>query len=363
VTEDGNRPSEATAVESDVDALERVVAEALDAREAAAFVHVGSTRDPSLSYCRPSLPPGYHAVAFDGREWRVRSAEVVSTDPADALATDLADAAGPGTVLAPSRLPHDAALYLEDAGFSLASANPIERARATKSDREREQIATAQTAASAGVRRAATVLDDAVVVDGHLAGEDNEPLTTSRLRAAVDETIVEAGGFPAANTEVEADSNALIPGEPIVVRTAPLEPMGYHGGLARTFVVDGDGGPERRAHVGVTQSFRSAAAMLTADSRSVGTVEADLAAEVRAFGFDEKNGIDARVVGVGLDTRERPWRPAHEVGPGSVVRLDVSVGVETGRVHVTDLLAVRSESVEWIDAPSRSLDPATVRTQ
>jgi hypothetical protein len=360
VTESGTHPSEPATARSD-EALERALADALDTREAVAFVHVGSSREPSLSYCRPSLPAGYHAIAFDGRQWCVHSGDAVSTGPAAELTAELADTVGTGSILAPSRLPHDAALYLEDEGFSLTSSDVVERARATKTANERERIASAQGAASAGVRRAAAMLDDATAVDGRLVADD-EVLTASRLRAAVDEAIVEIGGFPAGNTGVFAGSDGRIGvGEPVVISATPVEATGYHGGLTRTFVVDGDGGAERRAHVGVTQSFRSAAAMLTADERSVAAVEADLAAEVRAFGFDERDGIDVRVAGIGLDAYERPWRPNHEIGPNAVVRLSVSVGVGTGRIALADLLAVGADGVDWFAAPSRSLDPAAVR--
>lgn len=338
--------------------LEDALADALDARDAAAFVHAGSTRAPTIRYCRPSLAAGRHAIAFDGREWHVRSTDAVSTHPADALATRLADAGLAGTVLTPARIPHDAALYLEDAGFTLASSDVVARTRAAKTVTERERIATAQTAASAGVRRAASTLADAAVVDDRLTF-DGEALTAARLRTAIDEAIVSAGGFPVGNTaiSVAGDGDVLCPDEVIVLEAAPREPGGYHGGLVRTFVVDGDGGRERRAHVGVTHAFRSAAALLTADAQSVAAVEADLEAEIRAFGFGDDDGIETRVTGVGLESRERPVRGSHEVAPGAAVRLDASVRVDDGRVRVADLLEVGEEGVDWLEAPSRSLDP------
>lgn len=337
--------------------LEDALADALERRGAAAFVYAGVTRDPTIRYCRPALGSDSHAIAFDGREWHVRSADAVSTHPADALADRLTDDGLAGTLLTPARIPHDAALYLEEAGFTLASSDVVARTRATKTDAERERIATAQAAASAGVRRAASVLADATVVDDRLT-VDGETLTAPRLRTAVDEAVVSAGALPAGNTAVStATADAIRPDDSIVLEVAPRELEGYHGGLVRTFVVDSDGGWERRAHIGVTHAFRSAAALLTADAQSVTAVEADLEAEVRAFGFGDDDGIETCVAGVGLESRERPSRGSHEVTPGTVVRLDAGVRLDDGRVHVADLLEVGPDGAGWLEAPSRSLDP------
>ncbi|ELY45196.1 M24 family metallopeptidase [Natronorubrum sulfidifaciens] len=355
--------------------LESLLSETLEAREAVAVVHAGSDCDPAVCYCRPQLAAenGLAAVAFDGETWLVETATDAAGHPAEALAATLCERVGSGTILTPARLPHDAALYLEQAGFDLASTDVIERARATKTERERERIASAQRAAAAGVRRGASLLADATIEDGHLV-VDGEMLTPDRLRIAVDAGIVSAGAFPAGNTVVNPDPDhrpsslnaggeALCPGEPIVLETAPRGPAGYHGGLVRTFVVDGDGGRERRAHVGVTQSFHSAAAMLTADTESVTAVEADLEAEVRAFGFEDADTVQTRVTGVGLEPRERPRSGGDGIDPGSVVRLESAVNVADGQwLQIADLLVKgdEGERAAYLPACSRSLDPAAV---
>ncbi|WP_394739050.1 M24 family metallopeptidase [Natronococcus roseus] len=341
--------------------VESALRTALEREGASAFVHVGSADDPAIRYCRSELERelerGRRAVAFDGREWRVRSATDTEADPASNLADDLAGAGLEGTVLTPARIPHDAALYLEGAGFSLASTDVIEQSRATKTPAERERIETAQTAAGAGIRRGASLLAGADVVDGRLRLE-GEPLTADRLRAAIDEGIVAAGGFPDGNTAVSVpDGDPARSGVPVVLETAPREPSGYYGGLARTYVRDGDGGDERRAHVGVTRAFRSAASMLTADAQSVTAVEADLEAEVRAFGFED--GIRTRVAGVGLEPVERPNRGRQEIDGGAVVRLDVGVETENGRIRLRELFAV-DEAVDRLESIPQSLDPAAL---
>jgi Xaa-Pro aminopeptidase len=382
---DGDRADDVRSAGSVEYALERrdhaatVISAVLAERDATALVHVGTDRDPGIQYTR--LPPaaGRIAVAYLAaeNEWLVRSAgDQARGDPAERLASALADRGLEGTVLTPPRLPHDAALYLEQAGFELASTDVLERARTTKTTGERAQITAAQRAASAGIRRAASVLADTTVVDGRLAvaendgdGSDLEPLTAAGLRIAIDEAIVGAGGFPAGNTAVNPDSTAgtdaapLRPGEPIVLETGPRGPAGYHGGLVRTLVVDSDGGRERRVHVAVTQSFRSARSMLTAGTESVTAVEADLEAEVRSFGFADGDTIETDVSGVGLESRERPTEGGDDVAPGTVVRIDVAgqVGADT-RIRIADVLAVAGEGErpDWLAAPSQSLEPAAL---
>ncbi|SDR40400.1 peptidase M24 [Natronobacterium texcoconense] len=332
--------------------LEAALSDALESTDAAAFVHVGTARDPRIRYLLSETDDSTYAVAYDGDEWLVRtSAE--SGHPADRLAGALASE---GTVLTPAQIPHDAALYLENQGFELASTDALERARATKTSAERERIEAAQQVARAGIQRGAELLatatteDDSLVVDG-------EPLTVDHLRIAIDEAMVAAGGFPAGNTAIESVSGSqLRPGEPIVVTVAPREPGGYHGSLARTFVADGDGGRERRTHVGMTQAFRSTQAMLTADTESVTAVEADLEAEIRAFGED--GPLETNVAGIGVEPAERPIAGADDVAPGSVVRIDVTVSVGDGSLRIADLLAKDDDGVEWLAAPSRSLSPA-----
>ncbi|WP_265108911.1 M24 family metallopeptidase [Halosolutus halophilus] len=355
--------------DGDDTALEAALATALDSREAVAFVHAGPDRDPAIRYCRSSSSPSavdrrgapIRALAFDGTRWLSVSSADSAGHPAADLASGLTDRVGTGTVLTPARIPHDAALYLEQAGFSLASTDVVERTRATKTDAERDHVDTAQAAAAAGVRRAASVLADATIEDGRLVAS-GDAVTPDRLRRAVDEAIIAAGGFPARTTTITATDGdaALRSGAPIVVATAPRGPTGYHGGLVRTLVVDSEGGTERRAHVAVTQAFRSVQAMLTADTESVTAVEADLEAEVRGFGFGE-HPIETRVAGVGLEPAERPRDGADEVEPDTVVRVEAAVEFEPDRrIRLADVLAVREHEVEWLAPPSRSIEPSAL---
>ncbi|ELY53108.1 M24 family metallopeptidase [Natronolimnohabitans innermongolicus] len=414
--------------------LESRLAAELEARDAAAVVHVGPRDDPAIRYCLSAADgadaagtdrsraqirtrPTAVAVTFDADgTWLVETPtdandrRAASSAPARSLASRLAErleddadrSSSSSAVLAPARIPHDAALYLENAGFELASTNVFDRARAAKTAAERDRIAAAQAAASAGIRNAAAVLADATVENGRLVA-DGEAVTPRGLRTAIDEGIVAAGAFPDGNTVVNPDAGnepstlvgsdddavatgnatdtaaeALRPAEPIVLEAAPRGPDGYYGSLVRTLVVDGEGGRDRRAHVGVTQSFRSAAAMVTADAESVTAVEADLEAEVRAFGFEEPGAVDTRVFGVGLEPRERPAAGGDDIEPGSVVRLESAVRIEeesgdgvgdgtddeTGGqwLRIADLLVKGhdGERAQYLAAPSRSLEPSAL---
>nr|WP_245977526.1 M24 family metallopeptidase [Halopiger aswanensis] len=398
----------------EADRLEAVLDDELASRGAAAFVHAGTIRDPALRYClqlssaRRFAAAGSDeaslgdlsgtrartvlAIGYDGTDWLCRSSAASGTHPAVELASDLSERVstadgsedsegGNGaTVLAPSTIPHDAALYLENEGeLSLASTDAIDRARAEKTDGERVRIETAQRGAAAGIRRGASVLASATAEDGRLV-VDGAPLTATRLRTVIDEAIVGAGAFPAGNTVVDfpasdgADS-ALRPGEPIVLSATPQGPDGYHGRLARTLVVDSDGGRERRAHVAVTQAFRSSRAMLTAGTESVTAVEADLEAEIRAFGED--GGIETRVAGIGLEPRERPLAGGDDIGPGSVVCLEAAVDLDGGSddqnadsegtwIRIADVFTKGEgaddgrTTVERLATLSRSLEPTAL---
>lgn len=351
------------------------IASALSKRDAVAFVHTGSARDPAVRYCLQSINSSEsapttdafdttHAIAFDSSRWHHVSQHGVPNDwpqhPADELATRLADGAGSGTVLTPASIPHDGALFLEQAGFSLASSDVLTRSRRSKTDDERARIERTQQAGGAGVKRAAAMLAEAATGDDGMLVLNGENLTSERIRIATDKAVTAAGSLPGGHTRVTATTSddALQAGEPIVVAVSPRGLEGYHGGLVRTFVVDGDGGDSRRANVALTQAFRSVQSMLTDATHSVTAVEADLGAEIRAYGFGDGDDIKTRVTGVGLESREAPSATDADVGPETVVRIGAAVQIGDERsIRLADLL-VPGQPAQWLEAPSRSLDPA-----
>lgn len=380
----------------------------LESREAAAVVTVGAPDEPTVASLQAAASesddgrgaaPGYRmepvAVA-------VTRSDVLSmaSDGDGHAATRLADrlradeSVESDRLLTPATVPHDAALYLERAGFTLESTTVLDRSRARKTAAERDRLQRAQSAAVAGVERAATVLASASVADDHYV-VDGESLTPARLRREVDAAVVTAGSFPGGRTSVSVprddetgatrgrseagepapgtDPNRpLGPGRSVVCAVAPRGPDGYHGGLVRTVVPGSDGGWERRAHVALTHAFRSARVMLTAAVRNAGSqdeesptvtaVETELVAEARSFGFGEE--VSASVHGVGREPHEYPAAPTDPVGPGTVVRLEASVRSADGIVRLADLLALEEADPEgearWLTRPSRSLDPAVL---
>ena len=377
----------------------------LEDRDAGAFVHVGSIREPAVRYCvaaaddEPSTGdvgsatfgeyPGArashtYAVAFDvdatddDATWHLESSDPRSSrsrpqHPAVRVAERLTTSA---TVLAPPHLPHDAALYFEERGLELASSDVIDRARTTKHADERSALEAAQTAAATGIARVRALVAS---TDDDVEGSADTRLTTARLDRALSQGVLEGGALPIDTTidasVVEGECGASDGGEtdardhpipytaPVVVATTVRTPEGYHGRLARTLVVDPDGGAVRRAHVALTHAFRSVRAMATADDHPVRALEADLEAEIRAFGFDEADGITARVDGIGLEASERPTRGDDVLAAGGVACVDARIDTASGTVRLADLLvkAGAEDGGEarslWVAPPSRSVRP------
>jgi Xaa-Pro aminopeptidase len=281
------------------------------------------------------------------------------------------DADGP-TVLVPRSIPHDAALYLERAGFAVASTTAVRDARAQKRPRAVDRIRRAQRAAAAAMARAETMLARATVarrddaeVDTDAMGDtvgadgvatddtadprpvcrlDGESLTVGRLRRAVhatlatrgmygDRAVVAAGPASVARRPPIHDAAPVRPGTPVVVSITPRGPSGYHGRLTRTFVVDGDGGWDRRAYVAVEAAQAAALAEVTPGTVAAAVGE-EAAAEIAAYGFDpaadrtEPDYVHDAGGGIGLSAREPP-----SLASDSVLRAGHTLAVEPGVSH------------------------------
>jgi len=363
--------------------------DALDRREASAFVHVGDRFDADLRYCtgfdgpdrdvafvrtpdeRVLCVPSDHETAarrgFSGRVVTTSQDEPVGHRAAAVLGATNPD----GTVLTPRSIPHDAALYLEKAGFDVASTDAVAEARVVKSDAECDAIQTAAAAATAGVRRAAAVLRAATVEDDRLEW-DGATLTTDRLCRAVDATIAGRGADPAANTVVGMgpscadprgrDPEPIRPGETVLVDVAPRSPEGYHADYARTFVVAGVGGWPRRAHVAVEMACGAADAVLAAGAgEPARKVATEAVAEIRAYGFGADDDEIHRPVGhgVGLAHHERPsFDGDADLAAGSVVAVEPGVFGPAGGVRIEDTVRVREDGADRLTDLSRSLYPA-----
>ena len=228
---------------------------------------------------------------------------------------------------------------------------------------KRDDLERAQTAAAESVRRGARLLTTATVENGHLT-LDGEPLTADRLLTVIEGELDEYTVGYDDRTVVKSGSGGLesplTPGDPIQLDVRPIFGA-YYGRLARTFVVDSDGGTERRSQIALDGAFRSTKALVSARSATVGAIEADLEAEIRAFGFDASDEIETRVFGVGPKSPRRPLDPKLEVGPGTIVAIEAAVdGGEGRRVRIADLLVRERDGATWLGSLPRSLNPSTV---
>ncbi|WP_281196041.1 Xaa-Pro peptidase family protein, partial [Halorubrum sp. F4] len=343
---------------------------------------------------------GEDAAFHDGVVRAVRTAR--ADDPIGVRAAAVLDEHGSGDavddrrVLVPRSVPHDAAVYLDRAGYDLASTPIVTDSRAVKTSDEVDRIRRAQRAAAAGMARAETMLarsdpsrrdpaggstgsgDSGTEEDGRpvLRFED-EPLTIDRLRRAVNATLAARGVRDAGNTRIAAgrdaadsprwggpggpaalDRNAGIrAGETVVIDLAPRGPDGYHGALTRTFVVDGDGGWERRAYVAVEAALEAALAEVEPGAPAT-TVHGEAAAELAAYGFDpnaspgEPGFTHDAGHGVGLSRSEPPSLPGGtDLRPGHVLAVEPGVyDPAAGGVRLGDVVVVREDGYELLTA-------------
>ncbi|MFD1566585.1 M24 family metallopeptidase [Halolamina litorea] len=272
---------------------------------------------------------------------------------------DLADADS-DTVLTPADIPHDAALYLENAGYELSSTTAVDDARLTKTEAELACLSRVQAVTCRGMARAEAVLA-AAEPDGDDLLFEGEPLTTEILRREVDAEMASHGIRSAGNTVIGSGSTAadlhytgidhIAPGETVLLDISPRGPHGYYGDLTRTFVVGSDGGWERRAFVAVEAAHEEALTNVEAGA-TAGTVHEEAAAELTAHGFR----IDSSEVGfthgvghgVGVSLHEGPsLRADTPLQAGNVVTIEPGVyDPDIGGVRIEDLVAVTEDGYE-----------------
>lgn len=359
--------------------------------DAAGFVHVGDRFDDDMRYLSrfegPDRP--YALVVAAGRAVLCAPAlfaeqarrEFVDGAPDDGVTREVRTA-GHGapagrraaavlddltgdddaTVLVPQHLPHDAAVYLEAAGYDLRSTDVVARARRRKSASERDRLRAVQNAAAAGMRRAEAVLA-AAEPDGADLLWEGAALTTERLRRAVDAVLAAEGVGDAGNTVVGAGRSCadlhftgtepVRPGETVLLDVSPRGPRGYYGDLTRTFVVDGDGGWARRAHV-ACEDARDVALRELEAGVTASAVHRAAATELAAYGFatdDAEVGFTHGLGhGVGLSLHEAPSLTADDpLQAGDVVTVEPGVyDPDRGGVRVEDLVVVTEAGYELL---------------
>ena len=332
----------------------------VDRETAVVFIPGSESQPPRAIYCVPTTVDD--TTGFEQRDSETAITRQIATrSPTTAvgqhvtsvLADQLESVADGQLLLVAREIPHDTAVFLQQAGYELQSTAAVRNARASKTPAERDSIAAVQAAATDGMARAETVLAKSVQTDDGLAFE-GRPLSAERLRQTINSELAASGVSPAANTRIEtpakASSKGLAVGEPICIHLAPRGSQGYHGHLTRTLAVDSEGGWERRAHVAVEAGLRAAARHIE-PGVDIATVEGEIVAEVGAYGFAVGQPADrtqtratASVHGVGLSTYERPTPAA-----GSTLHEDAVVAVSAGVVDPTRG-AVRVGTVRTITA-------------
>ena len=310
----------------------------------------------------------------DGVVREVRTADVgdhagerAAAAVADLLGDSVDDPDADRTLLVPPSVPHDAAVYLERAGNDLRSTDAVTTARARKTPAELDRLRRVQRATAAGMARAETVLAEGRVGEDE-AGRpavrwEGAPLTTERLRRAVNAVLAARGVRDAGNTVIGAGPSAadlhfvgdepIRPGETVLIDISPRGPDGYYGDMTRTFVVDGDGGWERRAYVAV-EAAREAALAEVEPGVPAKTVHGEAAAELAAYGFDPNAGegetgfTHGTGHGVGVSLHESPsLSGAGELRPGHVVTIEPGVyDPDVGGVRLEDLVVVTDDGCE-----------------
>ena len=380
--------------------------EALAAADAAGVVHVGDDADPTLRYLAGETDERTVAFVFDGARAVCcpPAGDDVAVDPAFPGEVRTANAAKPpgvraaraladllgreptaavvaedrGTVLVPAHLPHDAALFLERAGFALESTRAIERARTAKTPAEVAAVERVQRAAAHGLARARALLADATVADGVVV-RDGDPVTVEALRRGVDAALAAGRVAPADGTAIAVgpgtggddvpagaadESPGLRAGDPVVVGVSPRGRTGYRGALARTLVVDATGGWERRAHVACRAALRAglSAAEPGAPARRV---REEVLAELAAHGFDPGAGgaVHGAVGhGIGLARRERPALDADDaLEAGSTLAVAPTLAAGEGVVRLETVGVVAEGGAEALVEHALSMDPTVGR--
>ena len=390
--------------------------EAIDAADARAFVHVGDRFDDAMRYLtRFSGPDRAYAFVYipadsqesagtvdravlcaprlfceqAEREFVTAHADIDSVDrsirsdaagePAGVRAVDALDAVGvtTGSVLAPQHIPHDAAVYLQQAGYELRSTHAVAEQRAVKTDVELDRLQMVQTAAAAGMARAERVLAEGAATDTGLRwGGDR--LTTERLRREINAELAAHGVTDAGNTVIGAGKSAadlhftgdvaIDPGETVLIDISPRGSQGYYGDLTRTFVVDGDGGWERRAYVAVESALNVAFGEL-APGINAASVHTEAAAELAAYGFPaaeegEEGFTHGTGHGVGVSLHEAPGLTTDtELQPGHVVTIEPGVyDPDRGGVRLEDLVVITADGARRLATYPLSIVPVADRT-
>ncbi len=274
---------------------------------------------------------------------------------------------GADSVLVPERFPVGTADGLRESGVAVEVERDdvVTEIRATKTDREIEHVRAAQAANERAMAAAEELLRAATVEDGTLH-HDGDPLTSERVKTAIETTLLEhgcaldetivAGGADGADPH-DRGSGPLPADEPIVIDIFPRsKATKYHADMTRTFVVGEASDAVRRRHEDTLAAMEAAFDAL--EPGVTGEAVHDAVCDVyEERGYDtlrsnpeaETGFIHSTGHGVGLDVHERPSVSPEggELEPGHVVTVEPGLyDPAHGGIRVEDLVVVREDGFE-----------------
>lgn len=242
----------------------------------------------------------------------------------------------------------------------------LEDIRARKTPEEIAHIREAQQANEAAMSEAESMLAAASKGEDGTLQLDGDPLTSERVKAAIERTLLEEGyaldetivasGTAAANPH-DRGSGPIRADEPIIIDIFPRSKTSrYHADMTRTFVV-GDPEPEVRDFFDVTAAAK-AAGLEAVEPGTTGEAVHDAVCDVyeeagyetlRSTETAETGFIHSTGHGVGLDVHENPKVATNggELEPGHVITIEPGLyDPSVGGVRIEDLVVVTEDGAE-----------------
>ena len=265
------------------------------------------------------------------------------------------------------RFPLVTADGLRDQGVDVQvdHSDAVERTRAVKTETEVAYVREAQRANEAAMAAAERLIAEADVVDGVLH-QDGEPLTSERVRQAIERTLLDHGcgldetivaaGTDGANPH-DRGSGPIGVDEPVIVDIFPRDKTTrYHADMTRTFLHGTPSETIREFH-DLTKAAK-AAALDAVEPGVTGEAVHDAVCEVyegagyptlRTEEGTERGFIHSTGHGVGLEVHERPriGRQGEELEPGHVITIEPGLyDPDVGGVRIEDLVVVTEDGYE-----------------
>jgi len=283
-------------------------------------------------------------------------------EAADRALARFLDSYGVDSVAVPPRFPLRAADGLREQGVTVSAdrESALTEVRATKTDGELEHVRAAQRANEAAMARAETLLAEASVDGGGRLVHEGEPLTSERVKEAIevtllrhgcalDETIV-ACGRDAADPH-ERGSGPLLADEPIIVDIFPRsKTTKYHSDMTRTFLRGEPDGTVREWYDLTAEAKEAALGAVEpgATGEEVHAAACDVYEEaglptLRSDERTETGFIHSTGHGVGLDVHELPrvGPGGGELQPGHVLTIEPGLyDPDVGGVRIEDIVVV-----------------------